>query len=179
MSQFTLLDLDSAPKASQPLLQQSQKAFGSIPNLHAVMAHSPQVLDAYQQLHQLFVQCSLSDEEKTVVWQTINLQNQCHYCVPAHTAIAKMMKISDKLIDALRHNKAMPTIKLQVLHDTTVLLLKNHGQLSESEQQKFYDAGFNQAQLLEVVLGISQKTLSNYVNHLAKTPLDDAFKPYA
>lgn len=56
MSNFTLLDLDTAPQSSQPLLQKSQRALGSIPNLHAGMAHSLQVLEAYQQLHQLFMQ---------------------------------------------------------------------------------------------------------------------------
>ncbi|MDO6749348.1 carboxymuconolactone decarboxylase family protein, partial [Gilvimarinus sp. 1_MG-2023] len=94
---FTLHTLESAPAESKPLLEKSLRAFGSIPGLHAVMAESPETLEAYQQLHQLFTQTSFDAEELTVVWQTINVEHQCHYCVPAHTAIANMMKVDPEL----------------------------------------------------------------------------------
>ena len=58
MTEFTLHSEDSAPAESQPLLQQSQKAFGMIPGLHAVMAESPGLLEGYQRLHALFSQSS-------------------------------------------------------------------------------------------------------------------------
>ncbi|WP_037458881.1 carboxymuconolactone decarboxylase family protein [Shewanella sp. HN-41] len=178
MSSYMLHTLETAPAASLPFLEKSLKGFGSIPNLHAVMAESPKVLEAYQTLHELFNQSSLNAIEKTIVWQTINIEHQCHYCVPAHTAIAHMMKIDSTIIDALTHKRPLPTHEQQVLRETTLALVRNRGQLSHEQKQAFFDAGYTKQQLLEIVLGISQKVMSNYINHIVDTPLDDAFKAF-
>jgi hypothetical protein len=66
-----------------------------IPGLHGVLAGAPGILDAYQQLHELFVNSSFNEELK---WQSINVEHACHYCVPAHTGIAAMMKVDKRLL---------------------------------------------------------------------------------
>ena len=95
MTQFTLYTEDNAPEASKRLLKKSIDQFGMIPGLHAVMAESPGLLETYQLAHELFSNSSFTDEETTVVWQSINVENECHYCVPAHTGIAKSTGVSD------------------------------------------------------------------------------------
>jgi len=175
---FQLYDQQTAPEASKPLLANSLKAFGMIPNLHATMAESPPLLEAYQTLHTLFQQTSFNAEELTVVWQTINVEHACHYCVPAHTGIAHMMKVDNAIIEALRDGSTLPAEKLQALHTTTLALVRNRGQISLDEKAAFFNAGYGQRHLLEIVLGISQKVMSNYVNHLAQTPVDEAFKKF-
>ncbi len=72
----------------------------------------------------------------------------------------------------------MPNEKLQVLHDTTLALVRNRGLLSQEEVERFHGAGYGRQQLLEIVLGVSQKVMSNYINHLAHTPVDDVFKAF-
>ena len=176
---FTLHTLDTAPEASRPLLEKSLKAFGRIPGLHAVMAESPQLLEAYQKLGELFTQTSFNAEEITVVWMAINVENECHYCVPAHTAIAHAMKVDPALVEALRNGEPLADEKLQVLRDTTVALVRNRGHLSEDEMARFGQAGYGPRQLLEIILGIAHKTMSNYTNHLANTPVDEVVKKYA
>lgn len=178
MSDIKLHTIETAPDASRPLLKQSVKDFGMLPNLHAAMAESPQLLEGYKVLHTLFSQSSFNAEELTVVWQTINVEHNCHYCVPAHTGIAHMMKVDPALTEALRNQDAMPTAKLQVLHETTVLMLRNRGVLSDAEIQTFFAAGFTQANLLDIVLGLAQKVMSNYTNHIAHTPVDKAFEKF-
>jgi alkylhydroperoxidase family enzyme len=179
MSDFTLHDQASAPEQSKPLLEKSVKAFGMIPNLHAVMAEAPGVLEAYQQLHDLFLHSSFDADEKTVVWQTINVEHACHYCVPAHTAIAKSMKVSDAIVEALRNETALPSDKLEALRTFTLAMLRQRGVVSQAELQAFYDAGYSRRHVLDVVLGLSQKVMSNYINHLAETPVDEPFKAFA
>jgi len=176
---FKLHTQESSPADSKPLLDASLKAFGMIPNLHATMAEAPNVLEAYQTLHQLFQNTSFDNNELTVVWQTINVEHQCHYCIPAHTGIAKMMKVDDAITDALRNRTELPTAKLQVLHETTLALVRDRGQPDLSVLSDFYEAGYENRQLLEIVLGISQKVMSNYINHLAATPVDKAFEQFA
>ncbi|MEB8327991.1 carboxymuconolactone decarboxylase family protein [Flavobacteriaceae bacterium KMM 6897] len=178
MSTFKVHTIESAPEISKPLLENSLKSFGMVPNLHGVLAESPGILEAYQMLHNLFENSSFNNNELTVVWQTINVEHGCHYCVPAHTGIAHMMKVDEAITDALRNRTAMPNDKLQTLHETTLSIVRNRGNISAPEIEAFYAAGYNKRQLLEIILGLSQKVLSNYVNHIAETPVDKAFEKF-
>jgi len=178
MSAFTLHTKETAPEKSKPLLDNSLKSFGMIPGLHAVMAESPELLEGYQQLHELFQKTAFDAAELTVVWQTINLEHGCHYCVPAHTGIAHAMKVDPVLIEALRNGEAMPNAKLQALHDTTLAMLRNRGRLSDAELADFFEVGYSQRHVLDITLGMAQKVMSNYVNHYAHTPVDEAFKKF-
>lgn len=179
MSTFKIHSVETAPEGSKASLEQSKKSFGSIPNLHAVLAESPGLLEAYKNLHSLFSNSSFDKDELTVVWQTINVEHECHYCVPAHTAIANMMKVDAAITEALRNGAALPSAKLQVLHETTLSIVRNRGYISEAELEAFYAAGYEQRQLLDIILGLSQKVISNYVNHIAATPVDKGFQKFA
>ncbi|MCV6592868.1 MAG: carboxymuconolactone decarboxylase family protein [Silicimonas sp.] len=180
MTDFTYHTLDSAPEAAKPFLARAQAAYGQIPGLYAVMAESPAILEGYHAIHALFEeQTSFDADEHTVVWQTINVEHACHYCVPAHTAIAKMMKVDDAISDALRNETPLPTPRLEALRTFTLQVVRGRGHVSDADVQAFLDAGFTRKAILEVILGLSQKVLSNYMNHLADTPVDPAFKPFA
>ncbi len=179
MTEFTLYNQGNAPEASKTLLEGSVNAFGMIPNLHAVMAESPQLLEAYQQVHQLFANSSLNNDELTVVWQTINKAHNCQYCLPAHTAVANMMGADPQISEAIKTDSKLPNDKLTVLKDTTLAMVEARGHLSEAQLNAFYDAGYTRQNLLDIVLGMSHKIMSNYTNHIAKTPLDEAFQQFA
>lgn len=179
MTDFTLHDETTAPDDSKPLLAKSQKAFGMVPGLHAVMAEAPGLLDAYQQVHELFLNSSFDKDETTVVWQTVNVENNCHYCVPAHTGIAKAMGVDDAITEALRNETPLPNARLEALRDFTLSVVRDHGNVDDAKVQAFLDAGFTKRNILEVVLGYAQKVMSNYTNHLAQTPVDKPFQKFA
>lgn len=179
MADFKLHDAQTAPEGAKPFLEHSQKNFGMIPGLHAVMAESPQVLEAYQKLHQLVLDSDFNNDEKTVVWQTINVENACHYCVPAHTGIAKMMDVSDDIVNALRDETPLPDEKLEALRRFTLAVMRKQGNVSTKDLEAFYEAGYGKRQVLDVILVLSQKTMSNYINHIADTPVDAPFKKFA
>ena len=178
MTDFTLHDKQSAPEDSKALLDNSINAFGMIPNLHAVMAEAPGLLEGYQRLHQLFLDSSFDDEETTVVWQTINVEHNCHYCVPAHTGIAKSMKVDDAITEALRNETPLPTEKLEALRNFTLSVVRDRGNVNDDAVQAFLNAGFTKRQVLEVILAAAQKVMSNYTNHLANTPIDKPFQKF-
>lgn len=178
MNTFKIHTIETAPAASKPALESAAKAFGRIPNMLGVLAEAPETLKAYGELHQHFADSSFNAEELTVVWQSINVENNCTYCVPAHTGIAHMMQVDPALTEALRNQEPMPTEKLQVLQDTTLAIVRQRGVLSDAELERFYAVGYGPQQVLEIVLGVAQKTISNYTNHLAKTPLDEAFQAF-
>ncbi|MEM9070876.1 MAG: carboxymuconolactone decarboxylase family protein, partial [Myxococcota bacterium] len=174
----TIHTLESAPTASKPLLEESKKTYGMLPNLHGALAGSPELLTAYKALHGWFESTSLTEEERTVVWQTINVEHACHYCVPAHTAIAHMRKVDPAVTDALRDGTPLPTERLEVLRSLTLELVRNRGHVSKTQLEAFQAAGYTEQNLLEVVLGLAQKTISNYVNHLTDTPVDAPFQKF-
>lgn len=179
MTTLKIHNIETAPEGSKALLENSQRAFGRIPGLHGVLAGAPKILEAYQTLHGLFTQTSFNEEELTVVWQTINVEHACHYCVPAHTGIAKMMKVDDTITEALRNETPLENPKLEALRNMTLTIVRNRGHITQENLNAFYAAGYDEQQLLEILLGLSQKTISNYVNHIASTPVDAGFKQFA
>lgn len=178
MTDFTLHDTTTAPEASKPLLEKSNAAFGRIPGLHAVMAEAPGLLAAYQFAHAQFADSSFDKDELTVVWQAINVENNCHYCVPAHTGIAKMMGVDDAINEALRNETPLPNARLEALRTFTLAIVRERGHVDVATVQAFLDAGFTKRQILEVILGYSQKIMSNYTNHLADTPVDAVMQKF-
>ena len=148
---FPSHDLDSAPEGSKPLLENSQKAFGRLPGLHKVLAESPQAFEGYQLLHKLFTETDFDADELTVVWQAINVEHECHYCVPAHTGIAKMMKVSDEISDALRNETPLQNAKLEALRTFTIQMVRTRGNVSETQMAAFLDAGYDHRAVLDVL----------------------------
>jgi alkylhydroperoxidase family enzyme len=179
MSTLKIHTIETAPEKSKPLLEKSSKAYGMIPGLHGVLASSPETFEAYQKLHELFSNSSFDAEELTVVWQAINVEHECHYCVPAHTGIANSMKVDQNITEALRNETKLPTEKLEILRETVLSIVRNRGNISDQELERFYEVGYGQQQVLEIILGLAQKTISNYTNHIAQTPIDAPFKPFA
>jgi uncharacterized peroxidase-related enzyme len=179
MNTFVLHTVDTAPEKARDSLQQSEKAFGRIPNLHAVMAESPEHLQAYKTLHELFEQTDLTKVERNVVWLTINVENVCHYCVPAHTAIAMMQGVDASIIDALRSGAPLDDARLEALRQFTLAVVRQRGQLQDAQVAAFLGAGYSRRHILDVLVGVAQKTLSNYVNHIADTPVDTPFMQFA
>ena len=179
MTTFPRHTAETAPEAAKERLIASEKAYGFLPGLYQVMADAPQLLETYQRTHEAFVSTSFDNTELTVVWQSINVEHACHYCVPAHTGIAKSMKVSDEVIDALRDETALPDDKLEALRTFTLKMMRQHGNLSEEDVKTFLDAGYQQRHVLEVILGLAQKVMSNYTNHLAETPVDKPFEKFS
>lgn len=179
MPNFEIYNEKNAPPASRPLLEDSIKAFSMIPNLHGVMAQAPGLLEGYQKLHQLAQETSFTTEQLTVVWQTINVEHECHYCVPAHTAIAYSQNVDKDILEALRNETPLPSPQLEALRTFTLELTRQRGLVSEEQSEAFLQAGFQNRHILEIILILAQKVMSNYTNHVAVTPVDRPFTKFA
>ena len=176
---FQIHTIESAPEASKSLLQNSLDTFGMIPNLHGVMAESPQTLQSYQMPTKLVIESSFTPTERHVLWLAINVENQCHYCVPAHTLLAKKDSVDDEIIESIRNGQKLLDPRLETLRQFAIKTLNNRGRLAPEDVKAFFDVGFTRAQALEVVLVISHKVMSNYINAFSGTEVDAAFAKYA
>ena len=169
---FPLLDETSAPKGALEALAATKKNFGMIPNVEKVMALAPQLLSGYAHMRELFETTTFTPIERQVVFMTANFENECSYCVPWHSMLAKNAGMEKSEVGALRSGAPLADPKLQALRVFTRTLIANRGKASEAELQVFFNAGYSDAQALEVILGLAIKLISNYTNSIAGTPLD-------
>ena len=179
MTKFTTHTVETAPEGSKPILEMATQKYGYTPNLLANMAEAPAMIEAYVTLSQIFQKTKLSETERQVILLTINRLNECTYCMAAHTTIAQMAKVDIDVIEALRTGKPLKDPKLEALRSFATVVNDTRGYPSEAQIEGFLAAGYTRQTMLEVIVGISLKVLSNYTNHLAGTEPDEGFKPNA
>lgn len=172
---YTVHTVETAPEAAKETLAGAKNAFGFVPNLLGVMATAPALVKAYVTLSRIFEETSFDATERQTVLLAASHENNCEYCIAAHSVIAGMQKVPDAVIQAIRDNRPIPDAKLEALRRFTVAVVNTRGWPSDEDVRAFTNAGYGERQILEVILGIGFKTLSNYTNHVAGTPLDTAF----
>ena len=179
MAQFKIHDETTAPDASRKTLEGAKKALGFIPSLYGVFAENPAALEAYTTLAGIFDKAGFTPLERQVVLMTANVVNECHFCVAAHTAISKGQNLDMDVIYAIRECRPIEDAKLEALRTFTRKVVIERGFVSDADVQEFIRSGYDQAAVLGVIVGVSLKVMSNYTNHVAETPVNDAFQPFA
>jgi uncharacterized peroxidase-related enzyme len=172
------VDVSSASDAARPLLERAQRETRMIPNMYARMANAPALLATYQDGYARFrAESGFAPAEQEVVFLSISRENECEYCVAAHSFVADVMSgVAQEVTDAIRNDGEIPDRKLAVLSRYSRHVVSTRGRPSVSESQSFLAAGYSEAQILYVILAIAVKTISNYSNHLFETPVDAVFK---
>jgi len=177
MSNFAIHTKDSAPEGAHAVMDAYTERFGFIPNLIGILAESPAAVKAYAQTYELLSETDFTPAEQQLLYLTISRANGCTYCVAAHTMGGKMVGLDDETIAAIRADRPILDAKLAALSDFALKVVKKRGHVSRDNVNDFLTAGYSKAQILEVLLAAATKTISNYVNHIADTPLDEAFAP--
>lgn len=173
---FAPLTVATAPEASRPMLEKVQKSLGFIPNLMAIFANNATVLEGYLALGAVFEKGSFSSRERQIILLAASLENNCNYCAAAHSQIAKsLLHTPDDVLAAVHSNTPVPDAKLNALVTLVRELVRERGYAKEKTIQKFLVAGYTKEQVMELLLGIALKTISNYLDHISPTPLDHAF----
>lgn len=172
--------VESAKAEARPLLEAAQKQYGMVPNMYARMANAPDVLSTYLFGYERFRKSSgFTPAEQEVILLTISYENGCSYCMAAHSWIAhNVSKVLPDMIEAIRTGFPIRDPKLSALSRFTALMVQERGNPTRENVQQFLDAGFEENSILEIILAIAVKTLSNYSNHVFHTPVDEAFSEY-
>ena len=168
-------DVDDSTKE---IFERSEKEFKMIPNLYKAMANAPEILETYTQGYQNFREHSgFTPAEQEVVFLVISYENGCEYCMAAHSTMADFFSnVPQDVTNSIREDKPIKDKKLSTLATMIREMLLSRGRPDASIVDKFMQAGYSEKQLLDIILAISVKTLSNYTNHLFETPIDKAFK---
>jgi len=172
MAQFPLHTRATAPFEAKPILDQASQAMGYVPALLAQMAEAPALLEGYAALSAIFRKTGFTPAEQQLVLLTVSVEHDSHYCTPAHTVRARDAAIDEATLAAIRAGRPVADVRLEALRQFTVKMIRDRGFLADADLDAFVAAGFTRANALEIILAVGLKTLSNYVNHIAETPLD-------
>ena len=174
------IDPDTANDAQKSILDQAVKAVGFLPNMYANMANAPAVLSTYLHGYALFrTESGLKPAEQEVVFLAVSQVNGCTYCTAAHSMLAdKKSGVPADVLKAIRAGQPIPDARLAALYAPTAEMVKTQGRPHAATVQGFLAAGFEEKDVLYIVLAIAVKTLSNYSNHAFATPVDPVFAAY-
>lgn len=175
---FTIYTPDNAPEASKPMLNAAKEKFGFLPNLLAEFAESPAVLEGYLKLNEIVGNTEFTPVEQQLAILAVSVENKCHYCTAVHSTILKnQLNVDEDVVASVRNGQPLLNPKFNALVSYVRKVVAERGFVGDKELQSFLDAGYSKQNALEVNLIVALKTISNYTNHLAETPLDEAFQP--
>ena len=172
------VELEHATPEAREVLEHARKRVGRLPNMYLMMANSPALLETYLFGYDRFRKSSqFTPVEQEVVFVTLSRENTCEYCTSVHSFIADhMSKVPPEVTDAIRDDGVIGDPKLQALRAFTRAMHDTRGRPNEADAQAFFAAGYGEMHILDVILALSVKTISNYANHVFDTPLDETFK---
>lgn len=174
------IDPATAEGAQKEILDRAVKQVGFLPNMYANMANAPAVLSTYLHGYALFrSESGLKPAEQEVVFLAVSQVNGCTYCTAAHSMLAdRKSGVPADVLKAIRAGAPIPDARLAALYALTAAMVGTQGRPSPASVQAFLSAGFQEKDLLYIVLAIAVKTLSNYSNHAFATPVDEMFSAY-
>lgn len=176
MANLKLENITVSQKTNE-LFEDTKKSLGFIPNMYVKMGANAALLDAYTYAYNSFrANSGFTPVEQEVVFLSVAYENNCEYCVAAHSFVGDMMtKVPAEVTNAIREGKQVPDVKLAALSKLTRSLTANRGNVSQAEIDAFLAAGYSEAHVLGIIAGIAVKTMSNYSNHNTDPELDAAF----
>jgi uncharacterized peroxidase-related enzyme len=164
--------IEAAPQAAQPLLQAVKKQLGVVPNMFRTIANSPAALEGYLGLSGALGKGTLEPLTRQRIALAIAEVNGCDYCASAHTYLGKnLSKLPDAEIAANRNGGSID-VKADAAVRFAVKLAQLRGHPSDADVQAVRNAGYTDAQVIEIVLHVALNTLTNYVNETVKTEID-------
>lgn len=171
MQRIPTADLSKASQKTKEQLETVQRKLGRIPNLHATMAHSPAVLNAYLRLHDALSQTSLDTRLRELLAVAVASANDSEYCLAAHTESGKNLRVSDDALLRAQEGESADPKTLAALRFAMALVQKR-GRVSDEEVAALKSAGFGNAAVLEIVASTAMNIFTNYCDHVAGTKID-------
>lgn len=170
MKNFTVPIRNEVSETNHAIFDTLKKNIGFVPNLYAFYAKNETALGDYLSFQNR--KSTLRAKEREVVNLVTSEINGCRYCQSAHTAIGKMSGFNDDQILEIRSGRATFNAKLDALAQFTVEAVNNKGRVGEATLDTFFEAGYDQANMIDVLIVIGDKIVSNYLHNLTQFPID-------
>ncbi len=171
MSEFDLVNIDSAQGLAKDLLESIHRKLGMVPNIYGVMAQAPSTLAGQLALDSELAKGSLSKHLIEKIALVVGNDNSCGYCVSAHSAIAAGLGMSEEDIVEAQKGKSEDPLEQAVLN-LAISVNGNHGHGDNSAIRRALEAGLSQAEVIEVVGQVVKNIMTNTINGIAETAID-------
>ena len=168
----TPASIEASPVAAQPLLEAVKKQLGIVPNLFRVVGNSPAALEGYLGLNGALGKGQLDARTRERIALAVAEINGCDYCLSAHAYLGTNVAKLDAAEIAANREGGSSDVKANAALRFATKVVRERGHVSDTDVQAVKDAGYNDAQVIEIVLHVALNTLTNYVNEVAKTELD-------
>lgn len=168
----TPTSIETAPEASRPLLEAVKKQLGVVPNLFRIVATSPAALEGYVGLNGALGKGALPAATRERIALAVAEINGCGYCLAAHTYLGKnLAKLDSTEIAANRHGTSTDA-KAAVAVQFAAAIVKARGAIGADAIITVRDAGYTDAEIVEIIAHVALNTLTNYVNEVLGTDID-------
>ncbi len=168
----TPASVDAAPEASKASLEAVNQQLGSVPNIFRIISNSPQTLEGYLSLNGALGGGSLDPQTRERIALAVAEINGCSYCLAAHTYLGtNVAKLSADEIETNRRGSSSDE-KASIAVEFAVNIAKNRGQVSDGDVQAVRDAGYSDAEVVEIIGHVALNTLTNYINEVLGTDVD-------
>jgi uncharacterized peroxidase-related enzyme len=155
---------------NQTIFDNLKKGLGMVPNLYATFAHSDTALATYMAFQN--AKSSISGKAREVVNLVVSQVNECEYCLAAHTMLGKMNGFTDEQVLEIRHGHASFDAKFDALARLTKGITESRGHVDQALVEAFFAAGWTKENLVDAIVVIGDKTVSNYLHSTTKIPVD-------
>lgn len=168
----TPASINAAPAASRPLLEAVKRQLGIVPNLFRLVSNSPVALEGYLGVLGALNKGALPAPTRERIALAVAEINGCSYCLSAHTYLGKnVAKLDDAEITANRSG-ASNDPKADAAVRFAAKIARERGHVSEDDFRAVKLAGYDDAQVVEIVQHVALNTWTNYINEVAKTEID-------
>ena len=171
MPRIDPINTATATQEQQDLLANVKKSMGMVPNLVSTMAHSPAVANAYLSFNGALAKGVLSPQMREKISLTVGQANECDYCVSAHSVLGKVAGLSPEEVIAARR-ATCSCDKTSAALGFAAKIVKNRGLVSDDDVAGLRTAGWNDAEITEIVANTALNIFTNYFNHVAGTAID-------
>ncbi len=161
---------DSVSTANQAMFDALKGKLGFVPNLYATFAHSENALGSYLALQS--AKSSISGKAREVVNLAVSQVNGCAYCLAAHTVIGGMVGFTPDQILEIRGGRASFDAKLDALAKLTKGIALKRGHADPKLVDAFLSAGWTTENLVDLIVAVGDKTVSNYLHAVTQVPVD-------
>lgn len=175
MSQIAVPTRDQVSENNQAIFDNLKNNLGFVPNLYAAFAYNDTALGDYLGFQNR--KSTLKAKEREVINLVVSQVNGCRYCQSAHTALGKMNGFTDEQILELRGGSASFDPKLDALAKFVQDITVNRSKVSEQALDAFFAAGYTKANLVDAIVIIGDKIISNFIHGATNVPIDFPVAP--
>lgn len=171
MSRIKSMPPEKATGRLKELYNGIQSQLNRVPNIFQHLGNSPVVLEAFLKLNEAAEKTSLSPQLREQIALTIAQSNQCHYCLSAHTVIAKSKGLDEQVITEARQAIAHDP-KSQAILRFSKLVVEKRGNVTDQEITALKALGVTDSELVDIMMVIHINMFTNYFNHVTEPNID-------